>query len=126
MLAYRLLNRKTVCMSHSDCPEMLRLVLDTYRRDYLSVLKHKNGYKKGVFNGTPEFLKRQFAAFDRKIKGIPLFNDEVKMDYLKGVELIWQEYYENQSVKQGLSKSYKKTARLANEYIAKNLLFGRD
>jgi hypothetical protein len=69
--------------------------LRRYRLDALSKKKNKNGYKTGIIKGTPDYLVKQFAAFDRKIKKLPLFNDNVKADYLNGIQLIYSSYYES-------------------------------
>jgi hypothetical protein len=64
-----------------------------YRKDFLK-RKNINRYKKSN-KGTPVVLDKLLNSFDRKIKGVPIFNDEVKKEYFEGLQNIFNNYYED-------------------------------
>ena len=72
----------------------LRLWLSDYRRKFLK-RKNINRWKPNV-NGTPIIIDKLLNSFDRKIKGIPLFTDEVKREYFEGLRKIFENYYDEQ------------------------------
>lgn len=70
---------------------MLRYNLDNYRRRFLK-RKNINGHISHK-KGTPEIISKLLNAFDRKIKGISIFNDNVKAKYFAGLQEIFTEHY---------------------------------
>ena len=68
--------------------------LYTYRINFLSKIKNINRYKKTSI-GTPYKVDRIINCFDRKIKNIPIFTDEVRLKYLNGINNIYTEYYQS-------------------------------
>lgn len=79
----------------SVLPEMILDDLMFYRKSFLK-RKNINGYKK-LPNGTPIIIDKLINSFDRKIKSKKLFKDDVKIEYLKGVQLFFNSYYEAMS-----------------------------
>lgn len=85
-----------------DCSYMsISEALRTHRHIYLK-RKNINKYKKSN-NGTPVMLDKLFNSFDRKIKGIEIFNKDVKYQYFKELNDIFNFYYE-ESFKPKISK----------------------
>ena len=74
----------------SDC-KLLYYDLDNYRRSFIK-RKNINCWKKNI-TGTPIIIDKLFNSFDRKIKGIPLFSEDVKIEYFKGLNAIFEKYY---------------------------------
>ena len=74
----------------SDC-KLLYYDLDDYRRSFLK-RKNINGWRKNI-TGTPIIIDKVLNSFDRKIKGIPLFPEDVKIEYFKGLNDIFEKYY---------------------------------
>ena len=75
----------------SDC-KLLYYQLHNYRRAFLK-RKNINGWKRNI-NGTPEIVDKLLNSFDRKIKGIPLFTDDVKREYFEGLSKIFANHYD--------------------------------
>ena len=75
----------------SDC-ELLYYQLHNYRRAFLK-RKNINGWKRNI-NGTPEIVDKLLNSFDRKIKVIPLFTDDVKREYFEGLSKIFANHYD--------------------------------
>jgi len=73
-----------------DC-ESLCYDLNYYRRSFLK-RKNINGWRKNI-TGTPIIIDKLLNSFDRKIKGIPLFTEDVKIEYFKGLNDIFEKYY---------------------------------
>ena len=66
--------------------------LHQYRKNFLK-RKNINCYKK-THKETPILLDKLINKFDRKIKGLPIFTDEVKYEYFKGLQNIFNLYYD--------------------------------
>lgn len=62
-----------------------------YRKDFLK-RKNINKYKK-VGKGTPVVIDKLLNSFDRKIKGIEIFTEDVKKQYFDGLNEIFDAYY---------------------------------
>ena len=75
----------------SDC-RLLHYELSDYRRSFLK-RKNINHWKKNI-DGTPESLDKLLNSFNRKIKSIPLFTDDVKVQYFEGLNKIFEKHYE--------------------------------
>jgi len=75
----------------SDC-KLLSYELHNYRRAFLK-RKNINRWKRNI-NGTPEIVDKLLNSFNRKIKGIPMFTDEVKREYFEGLSKIFANYYD--------------------------------
>lgn len=75
----------------SDC-KLLYYELHNYRRAFLK-RKNINRWKRNI-NGTPETVDKLLNSFNRKIKGIPMFTDEVKREYFEGLSKIFANYYD--------------------------------
>lgn len=89
-----------------------------YRLKWVGRKTKINGYNKSVHKETPRYLKAAFASFERKIKGKPFFiNDNVKNEYLSGIHRIYENYYNDKSTVQKLSKKDKYIMYLAENYI---------
>jgi len=73
-----------------DC-ELLYYDLNNYRRSFLK-RKNINSWRKNI-TGTPIIIDKLLNSFDRKIKGIPLFPEDVKIEYFKGLNDIFEKYY---------------------------------
>ena len=63
-----------------------------YRKRFLK-RKNINRYKNQPKN-TPIIIDRLINSFDRKIKGVPIFTNEIKEQYLKGLQDIFNVYYD--------------------------------
>ena len=61
-------------------------------RKYFLKRKNINCYKPN--KNTPILLDKLLNTFDRKIKGIPIFKDDIKKEYLKGVQDVFNQYYD--------------------------------
>ncbi len=70
--------------------DKLGYALYNYRKWFLK-RKNINSYKKTNKN-TPENLDKLLNSFDRKIKNIAIFTDEVKKEYYKGLKKTIQSY----------------------------------
>lgn len=66
--------------------------LHEYRRNFLK-RKNINGWKPNI-DGTPVIIDKLLNSFNRKIKGIPMFTDEVKREYFEGLRKIFEIYYD--------------------------------
>jgi hypothetical protein len=100
-----------------DC-ELLAIDLSNYRRSFLK-RKNINRYVKQS-KGTPIILDKLMNAFDRKIKGIPIFTEDVKKEYFEGLKKIYSNYYEEIR----LPKPSRKDAYIS--YLAENYcLYGK-
>jgi hypothetical protein len=75
----------------SDC-KLLYYKLHNYRRAFLK-RKNINGWKPNI-DGTPVIVDKLLNSFNRKIKGIPMFTDEVKREYFEGLSKIFANYYD--------------------------------
>lgn len=75
----------------SDC-KLLYYDLHNYRRTFLK-RKNINCWKKNI-NGTPVIIDKLLNSFNRKIKGIPLFTDDVKSEYFEGLRKIFANHYD--------------------------------
>ncbi len=73
-----------------DC-ELLSYDLNNYRRSFLK-RKNINGWRKNI-TGTPIIIDKLLNSFDRKIKGVPLFSEDVKIEYFKGLNDIFEKHY---------------------------------
>jgi hypothetical protein len=62
-----------------------------YRKNFLK-RKNINKYKK-VSKGTPLVIDKLLNCFDRKIKGIEIFTEDVKRQYFEGLEVYFDAYY---------------------------------
>jgi hypothetical protein len=94
MLACRFIDETQ--LSHLSASNMayFRMRLRLYRLHALDHKKNKSGYKSDIKKGTPIILVKKFAAFERKIKNIPLFENDIRVEYLTGLQLIYSKYYE--------------------------------
>jgi hypothetical protein len=90
-----------------------------YRKSFLK-RKNVSNYKKSKKN-TPVVIDKLFNSFDRKIKGISIFTDEVKKEYFKGLKCIFESYY-NETFEPKNSRRYAYTNYLAENYI----IFGKN
>jgi hypothetical protein len=70
-------------------------------------------YKK-INKNTPIVLDKLLNAFDRKIKGLPIFADDIKKEYFNGLRDIFSLYYA-ESFEPKKSKKY-----CYNEYLSDN------
>jgi hypothetical protein len=70
----------------------LRNCLQNYRRAFLK-RQNINQYKRQK-KGTPKVISNLINAFDRKINNVPIFTDELKKEYLKGINTIFENYYD--------------------------------
>jgi hypothetical protein len=70
----------------------LRNCLHAYRRHFLK-RKNINQYKRQK-KGTHKVISNLINAFDRKINKVPIFTDEIKKEYLKGINTIFANYYD--------------------------------
>lgn len=104
---------------------LLHYELQEYRRNFLK-RKNINGWKPNI-DGTPVIVDKLLNSFNRKIKGIPMFTDEVKREYFEGLSKIFANYYDelkfnNLSRKDAyiayLARHYKATGR--GRYIKNN------
>ena len=102
---------------------MLSLILNNYRRSFLK-RKFINNYKKNV-NGTPTNIDKLINCFERKIKGIEIFNDSTKKLYFEGLNKIYSDYYDEMKFNKiskkelyfiYLSENYKVTGRGKNKH----------
>ena len=80
----------------SDC-KLLCYDLNDYRRSFLK-RKNINGWRKNI-NGTPIIIDKLLNSFDRKIKGLPLFSEDVKIEYFKGLNDIFEKHYNEMKYK---------------------------
>lgn len=103
-------------VGHLD-KKSLGYTLMAYRKRFLETKKLKNGYKNDLHKGTPEKLEMHFAAFERKIKGKPLFNEVIKTDYLNGITVIFELFYDNISEEQGVCWREKEREKELNEWV---------
>jgi len=62
-----------------------------YRKNFLK-RKNINGYKK-THKHSPKLIDKMLNALDRRINGLPLFTDEVKQKYFKGLNAIYIKHY---------------------------------
>jgi hypothetical protein len=89
-----------------------------YRKNFLK-RKNINGYKK-THKNTPILLDKLINAFDRKIHEAPILKNEVKIDYFKGLNNIFNQYY-TETFQPRMSKQY-----AYHEYVATNYcLYGK-
>lgn len=65
--------------------------LKEYRSKFLK-RQNINQYQRQK-KGTPKIISNLINAFDRKINDVPIFNNEVKKEYLKGINTIFANYY---------------------------------
>jgi len=65
--------------------------VQNYRKNFLK-RKNINNYKK-VSKGTPVVIDKILNSFDRKIKGINIFTEDVKKQYFDGLNDIFDDYY---------------------------------
>ena len=93
-----------------------------YRERYLSVKYVKNGYSEGIHKKTPDVLKKLFAAYCRKIKGLPVIRTEYHSDYLSGIKALHSRFYENTAKDQADSWWCKKLQIEADEYCKRKPL----
>ena len=75
----------------SDC-KLLYYELHNYRCSFLK-RKNINGWKSNI-DGTPVIIDKLLNSFNRKIKGIPMFTDDVKREYFEGLRKIFEKYYD--------------------------------
>lgn len=62
-----------------------------YRKKFLK-RKNINRYKK-MGKGTPVVIDKLLNSFDRKIKGISIFTEDIKKQYFDGLNEIFDAYY---------------------------------
>ncbi len=93
---------------------MLDFNVRTYRQSFIK-RKNINRYKK-TSKGTPIIIDKLLNSFDRKIKGQPIFTDDIRAEYLKGLECIFNLYYKETSKPKPTKKHYY-TSYLADMYI---------
>ena len=62
-----------------------------YRKSFLK-RKNINQYRRQK-KGTPKLISNMINSFDRKINNVPIFTDEIKKEYLKGINIIFKNYY---------------------------------
>ena len=110
--AYNYLQNKDVFYHDA---ENINLALNDYRKWFL---------RKGCINysklnkGTPKQIEKIISAFNRKINDLELFkNNNIKVDYINGINIIFNQYYELKSKEQKNSKQFKKIEIQALLYI---------
>jgi len=72
---------------------MLDFNVRTYRQYFLK-RKNINRYKK-TSKGTPIIIDKLLNSFDRKIKSQPIFTDDVRAEYFKGLQKLFNDYYDD-------------------------------
>lgn len=98
--------------------DLLAIDLMNYRKSFLK-RKNINRYSKQV-KGTPIIIEKLINSFDRKIKGISIFSNEVKQEYFIGLREIFATFYEENR----LPNPSKKDAYI--NYLAENYcLYGK-
>ena len=82
-------------------------------RDYRkSFLKRKNINQYRIQKkGTPKVISNLINAFDRKINNLPIFTDEIKKEYLKGINTIFANFY-------SMKDEYLSRKQFFNKYAA--------
>jgi hypothetical protein len=65
--------------------------LKEYRYKFLK-RQNINQYRRQK-KGTPKQISNLINAFDRKINNLPIFTDEIKKEYLKGINTIFANFY---------------------------------
>ena len=110
--AYNYLQNENV---YSHDAENINLALNNYRKWFL---------RKGCINytklnkGTPKPIEKIISAFNRKINNLELLkNNNIKVDYINGINIIFNQYYELKSKEQKDSKLFKKIEQQALLYI---------
>jgi hypothetical protein len=110
--AYNYLQNKDIFYDNS---ENINLALNEYRKWFLR--KSCINYSK-LNKGTPIQIEKIISAFNRKINDLELFkNYDIKIDYIKGLKTIFNQYYELKSKEQKDSKQFKKIEQQALLYI---------
>jgi hypothetical protein len=83
----------------SDCDykdlKYLYWSLKEYRYKFIKKRQNINQYRRQK-KGTPKVIIKMINAFDRKINNVPIFTDEIKKEYLKGINTIFANYYSMQ------------------------------
>ena len=72
--------------------DLLSYDLHYYRRTFLK-RKNINCWKPNI-DGTPVIIDKLLNSFNRKIKGIPLFTDDVKREYFEGLRKVFENHYD--------------------------------
>jgi len=97
---------------------ILAIDLMNYRKSFLK-RKNINRYTKQK-KGTPIIIDKLINTFDRKIKGISIFTNDIKKEYTKGLNIIFAKFYEENR----LPKPSKRDAYI--NYLAENyILYGK-
>ena len=97
---------------------ILAIDLMNYRKSFLK-RKNINRYTKQK-KGTPIIIDKLINSFDRKIKGINIFTNDIKKEYIKGLNIIFAKFYEENR----LPKPSKRDAYI--NYLAENyILYGK-
>ena len=98
--------------------EILTIDLINYRKSFLKK-KNINRYSKQI-KGTPIVIDKLINSFDRKIKGISIFSNDIKSEYFIGLNKIFSSFYDEDR----LPKPSKKDAYI--NYLAENYcLYGK-
>jgi hypothetical protein len=87
----------------------LQLLIKEYRSKFLK-RQNINQYQRQK-KGTPKIISNLINAFDRKINDVPIFNNEVKNQYLKGINTIFANYY-------SMNDEYLSRRQCYNKYLA--------
>ena len=87
----------------------LKLLIKEYRYKFLK-RQNINQYQRQK-KGTPKIISNLINAFDRKINDVPIFNNEVKNQYLKGINTIFANYY-------SMNDEYLSRRQCYNKYLA--------
>lgn len=69
----------------------LKILIKEYRTKFLK-RQNINQYQRQK-KGTPKLISNLINAFDRKINNVPIFTDDIKKDYIKGIYTIFENYY---------------------------------
>ena len=110
--AYNYLQNKDVFY---DDTENINLALNNYRKWFLR--KVCINYSK-LNKGTPKPIEKIISAFNRKINDLELFKtNNIKVDYINGINIIFNQYYKLKSKEQKDSKQFKKIEQQALLYI---------
>jgi len=99
MSGYKEIKGRNVAI-YSSIPYDLR----NYRRKFL---KRQNINKwKSYGKDTPFEVSQILNCFDRKIKNLPIFNESVRDEYFKGLQEIFNGYYESMLDNQPSKKDF--------------------